>query len=174
MRYFYRNGQVISRLSILAALGLCIVALTAFAGAARAQSPVEGVTANEVNEVAREIWCPLCSGVRLDSCELTACAQMKEEIALMLAEGQDTESIKAYFLEQYGPEVLGEPPREGFNWLAWILPFAALVVGGVFLWTRLSHMIRPAGQSSESVGDAHAGAPDTYEQKLDEELQQYR
>lgn len=130
------------------------------------------VTPDEVNQVARELWCPLCSGVRLDSCELKACDQMKEVIAIKLAEGDDTESIKDYFVEQYGPQVLGAPPLEGFNWLAWILPFVVLIGGGVFLWMRARQMIRPASVSA----DVHGGESvekSEYEQRLEEELKQY-
>lgn len=72
--------------------------------------------------MSRELWCPLCSGVRLDSCELKACEQMKDVIAIKLSEGEDTTSIKSYFVDQYGPQVLGEPPRQGFSVLAWVLP----------------------------------------------------
>jgi cytochrome c-type biogenesis protein CcmH len=146
-----------------------------------AEEPAEGVAAqdvspDEVNTVARELWCPLCSGVRLDSCELKACDQMKDVIAIKLSEGEDTTSIKAYFVEQYGPQVLGEPPREGFNWLAWILPFLALIGGGVFLLTKTRQMIRPAASAPAQTPRA-AGQPDTpqdeYDRKLDEELAKY-
>src|SRR5215204_2415292 len=116
---------------------------------AQAQTPAastetNAVTPDQVNDVARELWCPLCSGVRLDACELKACAQMKDVIAIKLAEGEDTESIKAYFVEQYGPQVMGEPPRAGFNWLAWILPALAVVVGGFFFWRTTQRMMQPA------------------------------
>ncbi|MEX1020854.1 MAG: cytochrome c-type biogenesis protein CcmH, partial [Litorilinea sp.] len=102
-----------------------------------------GVSPDEVNQVATEIWCPLCSGVRLDSCELRACDQMKDVIALKLAEGEDSAAIKDYFLAQYGPQVLGEPPRTGFNWLAWILPFVAVAGGGFFLWRQARRLVGP-------------------------------
>ncbi len=111
------------------------------------------ITRDEVNMVARELWCPLCSGVRLDVCELQACNQMREEIAIQLAEGADTEDIKAYFLAQYGPQILGEPPRSGFNALAWIVPFIALLgVGAYLIITR-----RPKAQTAGvTIGDDRA------------------
>ena len=55
-----------------------------------AQQPV---TAEQVNAVARELWCPLCNSVRLDTCELKACEQMREVIAEKLAAGASTEEI---------------------------------------------------------------------------------
>lgn len=158
----------------IAGVGLLFcLALLFIAGATL--SPVlaqetEEVTANEVNEVARQLWCPLCSGVRLDSCDLAACIQMKEVIAVKLAEGEDAESIKAYFLDYYGPQILGEPPREGFNWLAWLLPPLALLGGGIFVWMRTRRMV----QQSETTSAAAPMVPtDEDERKLEEELKRY-
>jgi cytochrome c-type biogenesis protein CcmH len=136
------------------------------------------VTANQINAVARELWCPLCSGVRLDACELKACVQMKDMIGEKLAEGEDLASIKNYFIAQYGPQVLGEPPMEGFNWLAWVLPVLAVVAGGLFVWTRLRSSTRQAHAVQNTTvepldpaaGDVYSG---TYGRKLDEELKHY-
>ena len=134
-------------------IALVMVLLTSFAlvlgqGVVFAQTDApttstNEITPDEVNEVARQLWCPLCSGVRLDACELKACDQMKEMIAIKLSEGEDTDSIKAYFVEQYGPQVMGEPPRQGFNWLAWILPVVGLLVGGYIFWRTTQRMMRP-------------------------------
>jgi cytochrome c-type biogenesis protein CcmH len=128
------------------------------------------VSANDVNDVARQLWCPLCSGVRLDACELKACAQMKDEIAIMLSEGQDVQLIKDTFVTRYGPQVLGEPPRSGFNWLAWALPFIVLAGGGVYLYTRA----RAMGREPNPAPAVSATAPTSeYDRKLDAELKQY-
>lgn len=107
----------------LVALAGFLVALTA--GGAGAQTP----TLNEINSVARDLWCPLCNGVRLDNCDLQACIQMREVISQKLAAGESKEQIKAYFVEQYGDVVLGQPSRQGFNLIAWVFPILAAVVG---------------------------------------------
>ena len=134
------------------------------------------ISADEVNEIARELWCPLCSGVRLDACELKACDQMKDEIAIKLEDGQDLDSIKTYFLDQYGPQVLGEPPREGFNLLAWILPIAVLIGGGVFLVMRGRKLFQRT-EPTEALTAAGGGTPDDegdpYADQLEKELKQY-
>lgn len=135
------------------------------------------VSADQIDVVAKQLWCPLCSGVRLDACELKACSQMKEVIGEKLAQGVDVQTIKNYFVAQYGPQVLGEPPMEGFNWLAWVLPVVAVIVGGVFVYSRTRKMVRTAPTDAATQG---AGAPgqgaasaDEYAQKLDEELKHY-
>lgn len=161
-------------LAVLSAILLGSVVATQVS--AQAALP-EGVTADEVNIVARELWCPLCSGVRLDACELKACEQMKEVIAIKLSEGEDLDSIRNYFVAQYGPQVLGEPPRQGFNWLAWILPVVALVAGGVFFWRRTQGLVRAdqaSGQETTApAATRSATSEDDYERKLEEELAKY-
>ena len=159
------------------------------------QPTPSNITEDQVMAVARDLWCPLCSGVRLDSCELKACAQMRDMIATKLSQGENEDAIKAYFVQQYGPQVLGEPPRQGFNWLAWILPFAALVGGGVFAWSKVRQMMRPVTKNANDLTDgqnqpapqqangAKSGRPksvkadgyetDEYTEKLEEELAKY-
>ena len=39
-----------------------------------------------------------------------------------LAEGSTNDEIRQFFVERYGPSVLLEPPREGLNWLVWVVP----------------------------------------------------
>ena len=134
--------------------------------AAAAGTPV---SANDINAVARQLWCPLCSGVRLDACELKACAQMKDEIGIMLGQGTQVQEIKDIFVNRYGPQVLGEPPRSGFNWLAWALPFIVLVGGGVYLYTRA----RAMGLEPNPAPSVAAAPTSEYYRKLDAELKQY-
>ena len=130
------------------------------------------ITADDVNKIASELWCPLCSGVRLDSCELQACEQMREEIAIKLQAGEDLASIKQYFLARYGEQVLGAPQRQGWGWLAWLLPPIVIVAAGALLFVRGRDWIKPAS----TVVPAKNGAPktdDPYEEKLNEELARY-
>lgn len=135
-------------------------------GVAFAQTP----TPEEVNAVARELWCPLCAGVRLDVCELKACEQMREVITLKLSQGASKEEIKAYFLEQYGPQVMGEPPRSGFTLLAWVLPFVALAGGGVWLVLMLRRWSLRR-QALSSLPPIHpSSTSDPYARRLQEEL----
>lgn len=131
---------------------------------------------NQINEVAKQLWCPLCSGVRLDACELKACSQMKEVIGQKLAEGSDVQTIKNYFVAQYGPQVLGEPPMEGFNWLAWVLPVVAFVAGGFYVWSRARKMVRTApavATTQDASMPSQPAAGGDYGGKLDEELKHY-
>jgi cytochrome c-type biogenesis protein CcmH len=55
--------------------------------------------------------------------------QMKKQIREQIAAGRTTAQIKAYFVAELGPQVLAVPTKSGFNLLAWLLPFAAIILG---------------------------------------------
>jgi cytochrome c-type biogenesis protein CcmH len=56
--------------------------------------------------------------------------QMRELVREKLKHGESPEQIRAYFVSRYGEWILLAPTRRGFNWVAWLLPFGALL-GGV-------------------------------------------
>ncbi|MGC8779259.1 MAG: cytochrome c-type biogenesis protein [Anaerolineae bacterium] len=157
---------------LLVMVGLALAIWIGASGPLWAQTP----TPNQINAVAKELWCPLCNGVRLDNCELQACIQMREVIAQKLMAGESKEQIKAYFVQQYGDVVLGAPSREGFNLLAWLLPvLMALVAVGwliflVRIWTRRRAMATAAAPAAPSAPAAEQG---DYLKRVDEELRKY-
>jgi cytochrome c-type biogenesis protein CcmH len=115
-------------------------------------------TLDQINAVARELYCPLCNGVRLDTCDLQACIQMRQVISDKLAAGVPKEQIKQEFVTEYGPKVLGEPPSSGLDLLAWIVPIVAIIAGAAWLlitarrWTR-HPAVAPAPSSPAPSGD---------------------
>lgn len=144
---------------------LMLVIVVSTGAPASAQTP----TPNQINEVARELWCPLCNGVRLDNCELQACVQMREVIAEKLVAGDSKEQIKAYFVTQYGDVVLGAPSGQGFNIVVWILPALVALVGVGWLVYFVSTNRKHAAPQTASAKPA--GRPnDEYLQRVEDEL----
>ena len=109
---------------------------------------VREVTADEVNKIAREVYCPVCESTPLDVCQTQACADWREVIRTKLANGESTQDVYDYFAEQYGDRVLATPPREGLNWLLWIMPIAAVVIGG-FFFSRFMKNLRLEGEEGD-------------------------
>ena len=107
-------------------LFLLLVAL-ALVPAARAQDGV--VSDDEVNAVAKNLYCPVCPNTPLDVCETKACQDWRAEIRTHLSAGWSEEEVMAYFVERYGERVLAEPERGGFTSLIWILPVVAVLLG---------------------------------------------
>jgi cytochrome c-type biogenesis protein CcmH len=141
-----------------------------------AQDTVRVVTDDEVNEIAKEVYCPVCESTPLDVCETQACADWRELIRSKLASGQTKEEVFAYFAEQYGDRVLASPPPRGLNLLLWIWPFVAFIGGGA-IFVRYIHNIRQtAVTQSNSKPTAvttpppTAPLPDSYISRIEQEL----
>jgi cytochrome c-type biogenesis protein CcmH len=132
------------RTTILTLIGVTVGAavLLALAGGAAAQGPTP--SDDDVNAIAKGLYCPVCENVPLDVCPTQACAQWRETIRLKLSEGWSEQQIKDYFVEQYGARVLATPPARGLNWLVYVLPPAAFLGGAILLFRVLRSWRRAA------------------------------
>ena len=117
------------------------------------------VTADDVNDVAKEVYCPVCESTPLDVCQTQACSDWREVIRQKLENGESKQEVFNYFAEQYGDRVLATPPREGVNWLLWIMPVAAVLVGG-FFFSRFMKNLRVDDDEDED-GEETAVSPST-------------
>lgn len=141
---------------------------------AAAQDPGPTPSDDEVNRLAREMYCPVCENIPLDVCPTTACQEWRELIRLRMSEGWTDQEIKDYFATQYGDRVLAEPPRRGLNWLVYLLPVVAFAAGVGIVWRVIFSMRRkaPTGPPAVDAQDAASGPPDDpYLAQLEEELQ---
>jgi len=131
------------------------------------------VSDDQVNEVAKELYCPVCESTPLDVCETQACADWRELIRTKLASGETKQEIFTYFAKQYGDRVLAVPPAHGLNWLVWLWPFVALI-GGAFIFVRLLRGMRRAAVGEEvqmeSVPDVTPSSSDDYVTRIEKEL----
>src|SRR3990170_1544363 len=94
-------------------------------------------TDDEVNAVAKKLYCPVCPNTPLDVCETQACKDWREQIRDQLAAGWSEQQVLDYFVQQYGERVLGEPQRSGFTSMVWVLPLIAVLLGIVIVWQVL-------------------------------------
>ncbi len=94
-------------------------------GKASAQKPTP--SDDEVNAIARQLYCPICENIPLEVCPTQACHDWRELIRQMLAEGKTPDQIKQYFVDHYGARVLPEPPAKGFNLMLYIVPAVYII-----------------------------------------------
>lgn len=130
-------------------------------------------TDDEVNAIAKQLYCPVCENTPLDVCATQACAQWRDLIRLMLSQGKSEAEIKQYFVANYGARVLNEPPREGLNWLAYLVPPVVILIGAGFLVRALQTMKKPvaAAQVEGLRSDASA---DDYIARLEAEVKKQK
>lgn len=172
--------------SVIAILFLLLFVLLGFMSSpAAAQDPqptqpaaVATPSDDEVNAVAKQMYCPVCENIPLDVCPTTACQEWRDLIRQQLAAGKSVEEIKEYFAVQYGDRVLAEPPRRGLNWLVYLLPPFFFLVGAGIVYNVLRSMRKNAEARADLNGvdvqstPASNGKPgdDPYLAQLEEEL----
>ena len=148
-------------------LGLAFAVLAAGQGLAR-ENGQAGITDDQVNAVAKQLYCPVCENIPLDVCGTQACAQWRELIREKLGQGWSEAQIKQYFVDQYGDRVLATPPAHGLNWLVYLVPPVAIVAGFYILYRALKAWKQPPPQASAEASDP--AQPDEYILRLEEEL----
>src|SRR5688572_26586237 len=134
-------------------------------------APAQGPTPtdDEVNRIAKQLYCPVCESTPLDVCPTEACRQWRDLIREMLTQGRSEAEIKQYFVEHYGPQVLNEPPNRLASYL---VPVVAFLLGAFILFRGFQVWIRPSvteGGLAAAQREAKPGH-DPYIAKLEEEL----
>lgn len=139
---------------------LLILLLIVLPIAAHAQ---DEITDDEVNAIAKDLYCPVCESTPLDVCPTQACADWRELIRTKLSQGESRQDILEYFARQYGDGVLANPPRRGISLIIlWVLPVLGVLLG-LLLFAWLLRSLRgaapptaPAGGPSSASGRSKA------------------
>jgi len=121
--------------------------------------PLSGAALDRATEeVASQMRCPVCQGLSVADSPASSAVDLKAEVRRQVALGYTKEQVIASFERSYGEFIRLEPKAEGFNWLVWLAPIAALVAGALVIFFRL----RPlrTGRSPATAGNA-GGTPIT-------------
>ena len=156
---------------MLARIAIAVLLLSFTCPWARAATP------EQTKGIARELVCLCgdCNRESLATCQCGHATDLRAEIGDALDRGRTDADIVAQFVETYGQIVLATPPPKGYNLLAWITPFALMVLAAVLLRFML------VSWKKAKVADAVAPPPeratgsddDTYQQRLRQELRDF-
>jgi cytochrome c-type biogenesis protein CcmH len=80
-------------------------------------------------DVEDEVMCVECR-TALNVSQAPVADQEREFIRDRIADGLTKEQIKAALVEEYGPDVIADPD-EGFDFAAWLVPGALVLLAGV-------------------------------------------
>lgn len=137
-----------------------------------AQESGQEVTFDQVNEIAQQLYCPVCPNETLDMCQTQACVQWRGEIREQLERGENEQQIINSFVQRYGDRVLGTPQDPALRALSLVTPFllagVALVVGVLtFLRWRGRPSLAPSAPNTPTPS-----ASDDYRQQLERDLRE--
>jgi cytochrome c-type biogenesis protein CcmH len=123
-----------------------------------------------LGELEGEVMCPTCK-TTLDQSNAPVANRIRQFISARIAAGDTESQIKAKLVAQFGPAILAEPSKHGFNLLAWVLPFVAIGVGAAVLGWLVWRWSRGRRGAPASAG----GPPidPELDRRVDEELARF-
>ena len=152
------------RSSIPTALITLLAVLAAAPAIATAATPKASLT-----DIENDVICPSCH----EPLALAQSPQAESErdfIRGLIAQGLTKAQIERQLVAQYGQEVLGKPPADGFNLTVYILPPALLLAGAALLAVTLPKWRRRSQQAAAAPLPAGPRLDSKDSRRLDEDL----
>ncbi len=106
------------------------------------------VTDDDVNAVARHLFCPVCESEPLHTCLAPTCFEWRAEIRAQLERGRTQQQIIDYFVAEAGQHVVGLPQDDGLRLLSIGAP---IVIGVIALGVGLFTIRRWRGRSAPTA-----------------------
>ena len=133
---------------------------------------LDAADAGDLSEVRKALMCTCddCTMVLYD-CNCSTADEMVATIRGMLDNGLGTTDIIQAYVARYGQVILSAPPKEGFDLIAWVVPFVILgaATGLVLIllkrWTSNS-LVRESDQVHLKPFD------ETYLTKVEQEMEE--
>lgn len=147
-------------------LAVCVAAICLAQNSSQLLTP-------EIQRVGMHLAC-LCGTCNntVGDCPMLECHYSKparEKIGAMEAAGNPDKAILDSFVQDQGLRALAAPPTSGFNWLAWLMPWAAVALGlmAIWLWIRRFSSKRAAATAPQIDPAVLARYKDNIEKDLE-------
>ena len=160
------SGGRLRRLFGILALAALLGALGAAATAAQAATP----RAN-FNDLEDEVMCDVCN-VPLNIAQSPQADRERALIQRLVDRGLTKEQIKRRLVTVYGPNVLALPRSNGFNFAAYAVPIALVILMLAAVAVVVRRWRRGGGTEPAAVPREPVLDPDE-ERRLDEDLARY-
>ena len=156
-----------NRWTILRGVLLALFLLVALPAAAQQIT----VTDDDVNAIAKKMYCPVCENIPLDVCGTAACEQWRGEIRTQLEEGYTEAEIITDFINRFGERVVGTPQDPLLRSLSLVTPW---IIGLGLLVIVLVNFRRWRGQKTTTSTTPADGSDDAYRNRLEADLKARR
>lgn len=132
-------------------LALCAV----FAAAADCRAPAAADLTPQ-RQVEERLMCYCgCSDLTVRVCSCGTADAIRQEIAERLSRQETADDVVTAFVSRYGAQIRSAPTKSGFDLIAWITPFAALLLSGAALVV----IVRRWGAPRPAPVEPPSGAP---------------
>jgi len=115
------------------------------------------VQGEKIRAIEDSLLSPCCYGGPVSTHMSDIAAQMRQEIAQMVAEGKSDEEIRQFYVKQYGERVLAEPQGTK-RVILYALPVGVTVAGAAIVLAFLRNAIRRARAASVKLDSSPEAA----------------
>jgi len=126
----------------------------------------------KAKDLEAKIIAPCCWSQPVSQHYSQAADDIRLEIRRMLAQGKSSQEILDYYVAKYGERILASPRPQGFNLLAYLLPYLSLGLGMVGLVVVLKHLRGRARPAEAGQGVSIRAADAKYAERVDRELRE--
>lgn len=120
---------------------------TARPARAQSDSALEAMT----TVLASELRCPVCQGNSIQDSPSELAQQMRDLIRDQLRAGKTPDEVRAYFVDKYGEWILLAPKAQGLNLIVYLVPLAAILLGGLVVWRTVRRWTHAAAGSDQTL-----------------------
>lgn len=149
--------------------GLGLAAGLTAALAAHAMEPREFETPEQerrFNALTEELRCTVCQNQSLADSDVPLAEDLRNEIQVMLEQGNSDEAIKRFLVDRYGDFVLYRPPVRGNTLLLWLAPLLLLTTGAAVMAVTIHR--RRVMLAEEALAEARDAAGDEADESVRE------
>ena len=136
-------------------------------------SPVHSFGGSLLQDLENALMCKCddkCGKV-LINCTCSTSDKTRAKFTKMLESGLTVEQIIKSQVDKYGETVLSAPTKFGFNLTAWVMPFVALIAGGVGVKKIISSWVEKKQLAdTQDRDEIKSATPGKYSKRLQDEL----
>ncbi|MBI3581342.1 MAG: cytochrome c-type biogenesis protein CcmH [Nitrospinae bacterium] len=153
-----------------------MISLSAPAFAAGTIPPTKQAGNAVYENLTSNLACLCGCGTTLKTCPHETCSfaiPVRKELRGLIDQGLSGDEIKAKLVAHHGEAILAQPMFYGFNTLAWITPFLAIMVVGYLVATIIKKWSVGKTVPAAKKPAATSPSPDRYVEKMREELKKF-
>lgn len=153
--------------AVFVVLALLIAAAAFDAGILRAAPKTT------LQAVSEGLTCQCGCGLTIANCAHPNCpfaVPLRREIQGLIDKGMSRDEILMYMRHKYGEKILSAPTTEGFNILAWVMPFVAIAAGGALIFLAMGRWRGVPRESRESSEQRAEQFDPVLRRRLEQEL----
>ena len=115
-----------------------------------------------IRNIENNLIAPCCWNQPISEHPSEVSDRMRAEVRMMVAQGKSRDEILDYYVAEYGERILATPRARGINTLAYIAPWAVLILGGWGLFTLLGRRRVAIAADNVSADDTAIALPADY------------